>query len=35
MNAKSVVLTAGIALAVVIAHQKVTTGAVPAVRLAH
>ncbi len=35
MSAKSVVLTAGIALAVVIAHQKVTSGAVPAVRLAH
>lgn len=35
MNAKSVILTAGIALAVVVAHQKVTSGSVPSVRLAH
>jgi hypothetical protein len=35
MNPKSVLLTAAIALAVVVAHEKVTSGAVPAVRLAH
>jgi hypothetical protein len=34
MSPKSVVLTAAIALAVVVAHQKVTTGASP-IKLAH
>jgi hypothetical protein len=33
MRPKSVLLTAGIALAVVIAHQKITAGAVPGVRV--
>lgn len=35
MSPKHVVITAGIALAVVIAHQKVAAGQVPGVRVSH
>lgn len=35
MSPKHVLMTAGIALAVVIAHQKVAAGAVPAIRVSH
>jgi hypothetical protein len=33
VNTKSLLLTAGVALAVVVAHQKFTGGAAPAVKL--
>lgn len=34
-SGKQVLVTAAIALAVVVAHQKVTTGGVPALKVAH
>lgn len=34
MSPKNVLLTAGIALAVVVAHQKFAAGAVPGIRTA-
>jgi hypothetical protein len=35
MNTKTLLLTAGVALAVVVAHEKVRAGAVPSIRTAH
>lgn len=35
MSGKSLLLTAAVALAVVVAHDKVKSGAVPAIRTSH